>query len=179
MKKSFAALLVMFVVFFAFIGTVSAETAPSKMYSAVNKQLKQGHYDYDAGTLKLTHVKTIHLNKPVNKVKTLTMAVANYKTVRDAIFFTNHHDAVFFDPNSNKMVSIQTALKVNAVGNYQDQYKNILGEYVQITTVLLILLFFLLVPAFLAFVWAKRKHSVLTYKLQNNLFEATGENKYS
>lgn len=179
MKKSFAALIAMFVVFFACIGTVSAESAPSKMYQAVNKQLKQGHYDYDNGSLKLTHVKTIHLQKPVNKVKTLTLGIANYKTVRDNIFFANHHDAVYFDPHSNQMVSIQTALKINAVGKYQNQYKNIIGEHVQISIIFLLLFFVLLVPAYFAYVWAKRRYSVLTYKLKNNLFDGTGENKYS
>jgi len=179
MKKTVAALTAMLVVFFAFIGTVSAETAPSKMYKAVNKQLKQGNYDYDNGSLKLTHVKTIHLNKPVNKVKTLTLAVANYKTVRDNIFFADHHDAVYYDPDSNQMVSIQTALKINQVGKYQDQYKNILGNYVQITTILILLLFLLLVPGYFAYVWAKRRHSVLSYRLENNLFDGTSEEKYS
>ncbi|HET7656825.1 MAG TPA: hypothetical protein VFK37_00905 [Bacillales bacterium] len=179
MKKSFAALMAMFVVIFAFIGTASADTAPSDMQKAVNKQLKQGHYDYDAGTLQLTHVKTVHLQKPVDKVSTVVMAIAQYKTVRDQIFFTTHSDAVYYDPDHNKMVPIQTVSKIDAVKKYQDQYKSMLGENVQVTNILILLFFILLIPAYLAFIAVKRKHSVLSYKLENNLFDGTGEKKYS
>lgn len=179
MRKSFAALMAVFVMFVVFIGTASANTAPSDMYKAVNKELKQGNYDYDNGSLVLKHVKTVHLNKPVKKMSTLIMAIAQYNTVRDNIFFNSHRDAVFYSPDTNQIVPLQTAAKISAVSKYQDQYKNIIGENVHVTNVLILLIFILLIPAFLALVWSKRRHSVLSYKLENHLFDGMDDKKFS
>lgn len=179
MKKSLSALMAVFVMFIAFIGTASADSVPSAMYKAVNTELKQGNYDFDNGSLVLKHVKTIHLNKPVKKVSTIVMAVAEYNTVRDQIFFNTHREAVFYSPDQKMMVPIQTAAKIKAVTNYQDRYKSILKSNVHVTNILILLFMILLIPGLLALVWSKRQHSVLSYKLENDLFDGVGNKKYS
>ncbi|HET7579878.1 MAG TPA: hypothetical protein VFK33_11415 [Bacillales bacterium] len=181
MKKSFTGLLAVFVMLFAFIGTVSAAeaTVPKKMYKAVNKTLKEAHYDYDNGSLTLKHVKRAQLNKPVENMSTLIMAVAQYNTVRDNIFYTTHRDIVYYSPDTGKVVPPEVAGKTDVAVNYGAQYENVTGESVHVLNVLILLFLVLLIPAIFIYIWAKRQHSVISYKLDNDLFDEIGDKKYS
>ncbi|HEX6922392.1 MAG TPA: hypothetical protein VF149_01105 [Bacillales bacterium] len=178
MKKSFTAVITAFVMLFAFIGTVSAEETSGDMYKAINKELSEAHYDYDKGSLTLTHVKTVKLDQPVQKISTLKMAVAHFQTVRDEIFFAEHNEVVYYNPETGKVVPGKTAAKTDAAAAYKAKYEDELGENVEIGNVLLLLFLLLLIPGFFAYVWAKRRHSVLTYKLENNLMDGVGKSKF-
>ncbi|HET7658412.1 MAG TPA: hypothetical protein VFK37_08970 [Bacillales bacterium] len=179
MKKSFAAAMTVLVMLFAFIGTASAEGKSGGMYEAVNKELANLHYDYDKGSLTLKHETTVNLDKAVKKISTLKMAVAHFQTVRDEIFFTSHTEVVYYNPETGKIIPNKTAAKIKRAVDYKAQYEEELGENVKVTNVLILLFLILLIPAYFAFVWAKRRHSVLSYKLENNIMDGVGKNKYS
>ncbi|HEX7065818.1 MAG TPA: hypothetical protein VF199_12180 [Bacillales bacterium] len=179
MKKSFAATTAVLVMLFALIGTAGAEETSGDMYKAVNKEVANLHYDYDQGSLTLKHVKTVNLDKPVKDISTLKMAVAHFQTVRDEIFFTSHTEVIYYNPEAGEIVPAKTAVKIKPAVDYKAQYEDEIGENVQVANVLILLFLILLIPAYFAFVWAKRRHSVLSYKLENNLMDGVGKNKYS
>lgn len=178
MKQSIAAMMAVFVMVFAFAGLVSAQTTSGKMYKAVEEQVSGDHYDYDKGSLTLNHVKTVHLDQPVDKVNTVQMAVAEYKTVRDNIFFTSHKETVAFDPDHNQILQDKTTAKIDAVKSYENQYGSE-SSHQGVWKIVVFMLLILVIPGLFAFVWAKRQHSVLSYKLENDLFDDVGDKRYS
>lgn len=178
MRKSIAAIMAVFVMLFSFAGLVSAQTSSGKMYKAVEEKVSGDHYDYDKGTLSLNHVKTVHLDQPVDKVNTVQMAVAEYKTVRDHIFFTSHKETVAYDPDHNQILQDKTTARIDAVKSYEHQYGDE-ASHQGMWDIIIFMLLILLIPGLIAFVWAKRQHSVLSYKLENDLFDGVGDKRYS
>lgn len=167
------------VMFFCMMGVAGAATMSGKMHKAVDEQTNDQNYDYDKGSLKLKHVKSVDLSKSLDNVSKLKMAVAEYKTVRQDIFFTTHKDVVYYDPDAGEVVPETTAAKAQEAKAYSDKYSNVTGDHMHLTLILLILFVLLLgVPAYIIFIWAKRQHSVLTYQMDNNLFDGVGDPKY-
>ncbi|HET7626880.1 MAG TPA: hypothetical protein VFK44_00645 [Bacillales bacterium] len=179
MKQTFSAMLSLLILIFAFAGAAGAETTSGKMYKAVNKNLAEANYDYDKGSLVLRHVKTVQLDQPVEGIHTLKMAIAHYNTVRDGIFFKTHNEPVYYSPEKDQVLSVTIAGKIPATQDFKDKYEAEIGETTHVATVLILLFLILLIPAVLAYVFVKRKHSVLDYKLENGLFEGVGNNKFS
>lgn len=178
MKKAIAGMMAAVVMFFCMIGVAGAAETSGKMYKAVDEQTNDQNYDYDKGSLKLTHVKTANLSKSLDNVSKLKMAVAEYKTVRQSIFFTTHKDVVYYDPDAGEVVPESTAAQAKEAKAYSDKYSDVTGENMHISIIMGLLFLLLLVPAFFIYIWTKRQHTVLTYQLENNLLEGVGDPKY-
>lgn len=178
MKRAVVGMIAAVVLFFCMSGIAGAAETSGKMKKAVDKQLEQQNYDYDKGSLKLEHVETKNLSQSLNNTSKLKMAIANYKTVRQDIFFTTHKEIFYFDPEAGEIIPQATAAKADEVQAYTDKVENLTGENMHIAVILGLLFVFLLICAYFIFIWAKQQYSVLSYQLENNLFEGTGDPKY-
>lgn len=179
MKKAIAAIMTAFMMFFCFIGVAGAATTSGKLHDTIDKQFDSQNYDYDKGSLVLKDVKSVHLKKKVDDLTELKMAVAQYDTVRQDIFFTTHTEVVYVNPSSGEVVPPATAEKADEAKAYKDNYKDITGDYMHLGVILSLLALLLLVPAYFAYIWAGRQHSALNYQLKNNLLDGVGRNNYS
>lgn len=179
MKKTAATMIAAFAMMMFCLFPTAASAEDQDMYHAIDKKLADEHYDYDEGSLALQKVETANLDQPVEGISTLKMAVADYQTVRDNVFYKSHKDVVFYSPDTGDVVPTEKAGQIDAALAYQDAHQDETGSNVKVTAVLLFLSLILIVPGLIAFIWAKRHFSVLTYKLENNLLEGVGPNKYS
>lgn len=184
MKKIMAVGLAFIFMFFSLIGasmvSAAADVSPD-MKKAVEKNLSQEHYDYDKGSLALEHVKTVNLDQPIGEnISTVKMAVAEYNTVRDSIFYSSHKQIVYYAPGENgKVLKLADVSDLGPAQQYKEQYKDITGTKMHLSVILPLCVLILLVPGFFAFIWAKQQYSVLKYKLKNNLLHNTGPHTFN
>lgn len=159
---------------------VFAETVTEgPMVQAVAKKIAEEHDHYKKGSLKLHHVKTVEVG---GEIGTLKMAVAEYLTVRDTIFYFTHKQIVYYSPSAEggngKVLTASDVGKIAAAKQYQKQYQHLEGTFKHLGAILSLCALILLIPGFFAFYWAKQQYSVLSYKLKHNLFHQTGRYSY-
>jgi hypothetical protein len=183
MKKILAVMSAFMVMFFSLIGTgtVLAETVTSgDTYDAIEKSLAGEHYDYKEGSLELKDPKTITLDEPVAEdVTKVTVALADYNTVRDNIFYFTQKEVVFYAPEKGETLTLADVSKAEAVQQYKSQFDGVTGTQMHYGAILGLCALILIVPGFFAFFWTKQQHSVLKYKLKNNLFNNTGSQSFN
>lgn len=179
MKKIIAIVSAVAFTFFFMIGVSHAETATSgKMFDTFQKKYKQDNYDYKDGSLKLKDVQTFKLDQPITvkngnnevQVSTVQAAIANFKTVRDGIFFKDWNQYSYYAPEADVILTEGDVMNVQAIKNYENAHPS--SVKLELGPICGYLALIFLVPVIVAFIYSRRGYSSLEFKLKNNLLNA-------
>jgi hypothetical protein len=174
MKKQFAALITVFALFLTMGTFVSAGSATDEMKAAIEKGLKSQHKDFNDGSLELSEVESFSNSDSELDATEVVVAIASYETVRDNIFYFDHTSYVFFNPDTNEMLSEASVAKANPkIQEYKKNHEAVIGTHMDFIVVTALLFSLLLIPLFILSVWEKRQYLTTKFKLENNLYNQT------
>lgn len=172
MKKKIFALLSVFTLVFSFASFASAaESADPQMKAAIEKGLKEKHYDYKNGSIELSNLETVPNEDNKLGTSEIVVGMGSYETLRDNVFTFKHEDIVYYNPKDKKMLTEQEVAKSGAaVQKYKKDHEDQVGTHMDFVVVLVILAFVFLVPLYLLTVWEKGQYLTTKFKIKNNLY---------
>ena len=174
MKKSLSAMMtaILVVLFiFQFAGAAFAAEAPQEMVEAVDAAKQEALHDYDKGSLKLYDFQEISVNDPELDTGTVQMALAEYKTVRDKIFYIHHREVVYYDPENGQVLQEAQLANVPGALEFKEAYEGTLGAKLQLGTItVLVLIVPIVYILLLMYVWEPRQYSTTKFKIKNKLY---------
>ncbi|MCM3717987.1 hypothetical protein [Fictibacillus phosphorivorans] len=171
MKKQLIAIFTVFALFLSFGSFASADTATDEMKKTIEKGIKSEHKDYKKGSLTLTDVQSFPNEDSELDASEVTVAVANYDTVRDNIFYFDHTEVVYYDADKNELIAEGAVAKANdKIEEYKKKHESDLGTHMDVIVVTALLFVLILVPLFILTVWEKRQYLTTKFKIENNLF---------
>ncbi|KSU83608.1 hypothetical protein QUF79_19100 [Fictibacillus enclensis] len=176
MKKKIFALFSVFTLVFSFASIASAAGATAEMKAAIEKGLKDAHYDYKKGSIEISDVQTVPNEDKKLNTSEIVVGMGSYKTKRDNIFSFTHKEIVFYNPKDNKMLTEQEVAKAGPeLQKYKKDHESETGTKMDYVVVLLLLALVLLVPLYLLTIWEKGQYLTTKFKIKNNLYNHTKE----
>jgi hypothetical protein len=173
MKKQFVAIFTVLALFLSMGTFVSADTATDEMKKTVEKGIESKHKDYKEGSLTLSEIQSFPNEDPELDASEVTVAIAEYKTVRDNIFYFDHTEVVFYDAGNNELVAEGAVAKAKEIQDYKKSHESDLGTHMDVVVVTALLFILILVPLIILTVWEKRQHLTTKFMIENNLYNQT------
>lgn len=174
MKKQLVAIFTVLALFLSMGTFVSAEKATDEMKKTIEKGIESKHKDLKEGSLTLTDIQTYPNQDSELEASEVTVALANYDTVRDNIFYFDHTEVVFYDADKNELLAEAAVAKANPkIKDYKKSHESDLGTHMDWIVVTALLFVLIIVPLFILTVWEKRQYLTTKFKIDNNLYDQT------
>ena len=174
MKKQFVAIFTVLALFLSMGSFVSAETATDEMKKTIEKGIESKHKDFNEGSLKLSEIETFPNEDAELDASEVTVAIAEYETVRDNIFYFDHTEVVFYDADKNELLAEGAVAKANSkIQDYKKSHESDLGTHMDWVVVTVLLFLLIVIPLFILTVWEKRQYLTTKFKIENNLYNQT------
>jgi hypothetical protein len=171
MKKQMVALFTVFALFLSMGSLVSADQATDQMKKSIETGLKKEHKDIKDGSLSLTEVQSFSNEDPELDASEVTVAIANFETVRDNIFYFDHSKFVFYNPDTNEMLAEAAVAKANPkVLEYKKDHESKIGTHMDVVVVTLLLSILIIVPLLILTIWEKRQYLTTKFQIENNVY---------
>jgi hypothetical protein len=174
MKKQLIAMFTVLALFLSMGTFASADQATDEMKKTIEKGIKSEHKDYKNGSLTLTNVQSYPNEDPELEASEVTVAIANYDTVRDNIFYFDHTEVVYYDADKNELLAEGAVANASdKIKDYKKTHESDLGTHMDVVVVTALLFILIIVPLFILTVWEKRQYLTTKFKIENNLYNET------
>jgi hypothetical protein len=171
MKKQLVAIFTVLALFLSMGTFASADQATDEMKKTIEKGIKSEHKDFKKGSLTLTDVQSFPNEDPKLEASEVTVAVANYDTVRDNIFYFDHTEVVFYDADKNELLAEAAVAKASdKIKEYKKSHESDLGTHMDVVVVTALLFLLIIIPLLILVVWEKRQYLTTKFKIENNLY---------